>query len=66
MSLQVRSLTCRRWPPQVGGYDFNQNCVYFFAELLKLAVAGSWCKFHLQQGDEAYKPSTIERAGMIA
>lgn len=25
-----------------GGYSYNKWCVYFFAELLKLAIAGGW------------------------
>lgn len=30
-----------------GGYSYNKWCVYFFAELIKLAVAGAW-SLHLK------------------
>jgi hypothetical protein len=30
-----------------GGYSYNKWCVYFFAELIKLAVAGVW-SMHLK------------------
>ena len=44
-----------------GGYDFNQSCVYFFAEVFKLTVAGGWCAFYLLRGDETYRPTSVER-----
>ena len=33
-----------------GGYSYNKWCVYFFAELLKMAVAGAW-SLHLKRTD---------------
>ncbi|KAJ8611137.1 hypothetical protein CTAYLR_003544 [Chrysophaeum taylorii] len=35
-----------------GGYDFNKWCVYFFSELIKLAVALAWCVIY-------HKPSQL-------
>ena len=31
-----------------GGYSYNKWCVYFFAELIKLTVAGFW-SWHLKR-----------------
>ena len=45
----------------VGGYDFNQSCVYFFAEGLKLTVAGAWCVYHHKQGDSSYDIAAVDR-----
>jgi len=51
----------------VGGYDFNVNCVYFFAELLKLIVAVSWCASCLWlSADAAYDPRSFDRTDVLA
>jgi len=48
-----------------GGYDFNQSCVYFFAEALKCSVAAVWCVYHLRLGDATYSFSRIDRADVM-
>jgi hypothetical protein len=40
-----------------GGYSYNKWCVYFFAELIKLTVAGVW-SLHLKSTG-ARKPQLL-------
>ena len=49
-----------------GGYDYNPYCVYFFAELLKLAVAAGSCAYHYAcHGDRTYHPATMELSDVM-
>lgn len=48
-----------------GGYDFNQNCIYFFAEILKFVVSMVWCGYNLSIGDNAYSFATIHRSDVL-
>ncbi|KAL1512131.1 hypothetical protein AB1Y20_005399 [Prymnesium parvum] len=48
-----------------GGYDFNQNCIYFFAELVKFLAAAVWCTFYLCLGDDTYSFASIERHDVL-
>merc|ERR1740130_71199 len=49
-----------------GGYDYNKSCIYFFAELLKLGVAVTWCIYKVvTTGDRKYSFTQIDCADLM-